>query len=221
MVDAVDFAALAAALGDASRCRMLAALMDGRALTAGELALEGGVSASTASSHLSRLREAGIVELAQQGRHRYFRIADAEVASAIESLMALSVRGPARRTGPAEPGLREARVCYDHLAGTAGVRLLETLQAHGFIRGDGGIGLTSDGRGWCDDIGLDLASLGASRRPLCRACLDWSERREHLAGALGAALLQRMLANGQARRIPHSRALALSAGGERFIAELR
>ena len=135
--------------------------------------------------------------------------------------MALSVRGPARRTGPAEPGLREARVCYDHLAGTAGVRLLETLQAHGFIRGDGGIGLTPDGRGWCADIGLDLASLGASRRPLCRACLDWSERREHLAGALGAALLQRMLASGQARRIPHSRALALSARGERFIAELR
>jgi DNA-binding transcriptional ArsR family regulator len=221
MVGAVDFAALAAALGDATRCRMLAALMDGRALTAGELAIEGDVSASTASSHLSRLREAGIVELARQGRHRYFRIADAEVASTIESLMALSTRGPGRRTGPVDRGLRAARSCYDHLAGAAGVRMLETLRARGFIRGDGGLWLTPAGREWCEGTGLDLAAIEASRRPMCRACLDWSERREHLAGALGAALLQRMLANGQARRIPHSRALALSARGERFIAELR
>jgi DNA-binding transcriptional ArsR family regulator len=214
-------AAVDTALGDASRTRLLAAMMDGRARTASELALEGEVAPSTASSHLARLAKAGIVAVAKQGRHRYFRLADAETAAALESLMALSTRRSQRRLGPADAELRAARVCYDHLAGEAGVRLLRSLQSRGYLRDGAEPALTAVGGHWCGEIGIDLAALQAGRRPLCRACLDWSERRDHLAGALGAALLRRLLALGHARRQPHSRALKLDARGERFIAELR
>ncbi len=220
MADPTDIAA-AAVLGDASRSRMLAALMDGRARTASELALEGDVAPSTASSHLARLAGAGIVAVARQGRHRYFRLADAETAGLLETLMVVSARHHQRRLGPADAPLRAARVCYDHLAGEAGVRLLHSLQGRGYLSAGAEPALTMAGEHWCGGIGIDLAALRAGRRPLCRACLDWSERRDHLAGALGAALLQRLLVRGHARRQPHSRALTLDARGERFIAQLR
>lgn len=221
MAEPTDIAAIAAVLGDASRGRMLAALMDGRARTASELALEGEVAPSTASSHLARLAGAGIVEMAKQGRHRYFRLADAETAAALESLMALSARGPRRRLGPADARLRAARVCYDHLAGQAGVKLLESLHARGYLHEGADMALTAAGERWCAGLGIDLAALKAGRRPLCRACLDWSERRDHLAGALGASLLRRLLALGHAKRQPDSRALYFDARGVRFITELR
>jgi DNA-binding transcriptional ArsR family regulator len=223
MSDRPDIAFVAALLGDPTRSRMLTVLMDGRAQTATELALEGGVSASTASSHLARLTVAGFVTLAKQGRHRYFRIAAPEVAAAIEGLMGIAPRGRARpaRTGACDEGLRRARVCYDHLAGEAGVRLLERLRERHFVGGSSeAIELTRAGERWCREAGIDLETLRAKRRPLCRSCLDWSERRIHLAGALGAALLDRLFDLCYARRGPGSRAVIVSSRGEAFIERL-
>ncbi len=238
MPDGPDLAAVAALLGDATRAAMLASLMDGRAHTATELALAGGVTASTTSSHLSRLHQAGLVAITRQGRHRYFRLAAPEVAAAIEGLMgvaALAQPAAPRRT-PVEPALARARTCYDHLAGAAGVRLLDRLLDRGLVRflgaqgvvrggvraGDQGseLELTAAGEAWCPAVGIDLASLRAGRRRLCRGCLDWSERRLHLAGALGAALLDRLFALRYARRELAGRAVVLSPRGERFVEQL-
>lgn len=219
MHETPDIAAVAGVVADPTRARMLAALMDGRARTATELALEGGVAASTASSHLTRLRESGLVALASQGRHRYYRLAGTEVASALEGLMNLAPRGRrAARPGPADQRLRHARVCYDHLAGEAGVALLERMRARRFISGtDEDLVLTPAGEAWCGRIGLDLTELRSHRRRLCRACLDWSERRTHLAGALGAALLERLFALRYATRERGGRRVLLSPRGEAFV----
>jgi len=219
MSDAGQLAALAALIGDPTRSRMLASLMSGQALTATELAAESGVSASTASTHLARLTGGGVLEVRAQGRHRYFRLADADIAAALEALMGAASAAPQRSFGPADPALRAARVCYDHLAGEAGVRLHDALRAHGLLLADGGA-LTDAGEAWCRRRGMDLEALQATRRPLCRPCLDWSERRDHLAGALGAALLQDLLRRGHARRIPGSRALRLDRAGLRFVESL-
>lgn len=215
-----DLAAVAALVADATRARMLTALMDGRALTATELALEGDVAPSTASNHLTRLTELGLVSMMKQGRHRYFRIAGNEVAAALESLMRIAPRRgtitrPASRR---DAHLRRARVCYDHLAGEAGVRLLDRLRDAGFIVDqDASLTLTPAGEAWCGKLGIDLEALRPKRRPLCRACLDWSERRSHLAGALGARILDYLLSRRYARRTAGSRALSLSVRGESFI----
>jgi DNA-binding transcriptional ArsR family regulator len=218
MSDAGQLAALAALIGDPTRSRMLACLMSGQALTATELAAESGVSASTASTHLARLTSGGVLEVRAQGRHRYFRLADTDIAAALEALMGVAT-AQRRSFGPADPALRAARVCYDHLAGEAGVRLHDALRAHALLQADGGA-LTDAGEAWCRRRGLDLDALQSPRRPLCRPCLDWSERRDHLAGALGAALLQDLLRRGHARRIPGSRALRLDRAGLRFVESL-
>lgn len=216
----LELARVAALLGDPARSRMLLMLMAGQARTASELALDGGVSPSTASSHLARLLEAGLVEVAQQGRHRYFRLTGPEIASAIEALMGAVPDRPVRRAGPADPGLRRARVCYDHLAGELAVAWLQAMREHGHLAGVDGLELTPSGEAWCLRVGLDLAALRSGRRPLCRACLDWSERRDHLAGALGAALLRSLLEAGRARRLPDSRVLRIDARGERWLTAL-
>lgn len=223
MPDMPDIATLAALVGDPTRGKMLTLLMDGRAQTATELALEGGVSPSTASSHLARLTGAGLVAIAKQGRHRYFRIATPEVAAALEGLMGAAAQSGLRavRTGPREEGLRRARVCYDHLAGETAVRFLERLREEDLLTGaDAALALTSRGEAWCDRTGIDLAALRSTRRPLCRSCLDWSERRSHLAGALGAAVLDRLFALRYAHRETGSRAVHLSARGEAFVERL-
>jgi DNA-binding transcriptional ArsR family regulator len=200
---------------------MLTALMDGRALTATELALEGAVAPSTASSHLEKLTSAGLVTVARQGRHRYFRIAGPQVATALEGLMALAPRGRPR-VGPRDEGLRRARVCYDHLAGEAAVRLLTELHERRRVSVSGdAISLTAAGEEWFSRLGIDLEALRARRRPLCRGCLDWSERRFHLAGALGAALLERLFALRLARREVGSRALLLSPRGAALLESLQ
>jgi DNA-binding transcriptional ArsR family regulator len=218
MHDIPDLARTAALLGDPTRAAMLCMLMDGRAHTATELALESGVTPSTASSHLARLTAGGLLSITRQGRHRYFRIPSPDVAAAIEAVMGIAPRaGPAVR-GPRDEAMRRARVCYDHLAGEAGVRLLERLRAAGLVTGaEAGLALTGEGDAWCGRLGIDLAALRARRRRLCRGCLDWSERREHLAGAFGAALLDRLLASGDARRRQGSRVLTLSRRGEAFV----
>lgn len=220
MLTTPDLASVAALVADPTRARMLTALMDGRALTATELALEGGVTPSTASSHLARLTTLGLISIAKQGRHRYYHIASVEVAEVIERLMSIAPhtgRGMVR-TGPRDEKLRRVRVCYDHLAGAAAVRLLDRLQALRFICDrDGSMTLTPDGETWCGRLGVDLDVLRVKRRPLCRACLDWSERRPHLAGALGAALLDHLLTQRYARRVVGSRAVILAPRGESFI----
>jgi DNA-binding transcriptional ArsR family regulator len=220
MLAVPDLASVAALMGDRARGQMLATLLDGRARTATELALEGGVAPSTASSHLARLTEAGLLAIARQGRHRYFRLADPEVATALEGLMHLAHRHgrPASRAGPRDAALRRARVCYDHLAGEAAVRLFERLREAAFVAGDDGtLALTARGETWCRRIGVDLDALRNGRRRLCRACLDWSERRTHLAGALGAALFDRLAHLRYLRRLRNSRAVVLSPRGEAFI----
>lgn len=223
MPDTPDIASIAALVGDPTRATMLTVLMDGRAHTATELALEAGVTPSTASSHLARLTSGGLLAIARQGRHRYFRIPGPEVAAAIEGLMNIAPRRgtPAPRTGPADEAMRRARVCYDHLAGEAGVRMLERLREKGLVGGDDqAMALTAEGESWCARVGIDLAPLRARRRRLCRSCLDWSERRTHLAGALGSALFDRLLALRYARRDPGSRTVVLSPRGEAFVEHL-
>ncbi|MGE0151246.1 MAG: ArsR/SmtB family transcription factor [Reyranellaceae bacterium] len=212
-----DIAVIASLVGDPARANMLTALMGGKALSAGELAAEAGVSLQTASSHLAKLQGGGLLAVEKQGRHRYYRLTGQDIAQTLESMMGLAARVGHLRTqpGPKDPALRHARVCYDHLAGDQGVRLLDSLRQRRFIRAaPGRIELTAAGADFVAGFGIDLDRLKQSRRLLCRACLDWSVRRPHLAGALGAALLQRLTELGWARREASSRAIAFSRAGE-------
>lgn len=210
-----DIALVATLLGDPARANMLTALLGGQALTAGELAREAGVAPQTASGHLSRLEKGGIVTVRRQGRHAYFALSGEDVAAVLEALMGLAARtGHARtRAGPREPALRRARVCYDHLAGDLGVAMLDGLIAAGRIIGEDDLMLTTPGEAFLAGLGIDASALAGGRRPVCRRCLDWSVRRSHLAGSLGAALLARIYALGWARRVEGSRIVAFTPSG--------
>jgi len=216
--EVASLAAIAALIGDASRAAVLSALMADRALSATELAGVAAVAKPTISSHLHKLLAAGLVTVERQGRHKYFRLAGPEVGAALEALLGLAFRGDGPHLGgvPADPALRRARQCYDHLAGNLGVRIHEHLLHIGALdpRGDSGLMLTARGARFFGELGIDLAALRDRRRPLCRSCLDWTERRHHLAGALGAALLTEVTARRWARRDRVSRALHFSALGE-------
>ena len=214
---------VAALMGEPARTSMLLALMDGRALTAKELALAGRVSAATASRHLALLLEAGLLHMERQGRHRYHRLASVEVASMIESLMQLASKVPAPaipRTGPREEALRMARTCYDHLAGRLGVAIADHLveESAVVLLGDGGV-LPGDGLDIAlRRLGVALGSgvlRGATTRPLCRPCLDWSERRPHIAGRLGALICAHCTEQGWLLRHTDSRALRFAVPGAR------
>ncbi|HWD68166.1 MAG TPA: helix-turn-helix domain-containing protein, partial [Caulobacteraceae bacterium] len=183
-----------------------------------ELALAAGVAAPTASGHLAKLVEARMIVVARQGRHRYFRLADPHVAEVLEGLMGLAQRTGAvrRRPGPREPALRAARICYDHLAGERAVALAQSLESRGLVSLGAKARVTASGRAFFDDLGFDLPLLERSRRPLCRACLDWSERKSHLAGTLGAAILGRVIDAGWARRAEGRVVAFTQAGGEAF-----
>lgn len=205
---------IAALVGDTARGQVLSALMAGRALTATELADSAGVTRQTISTHLAQLVDAGMLAVEKQGRHRYFRIADEDVAQMLESLMGAAALARSPRVGPREPALRKARVCYDHLAGELGVLVYERLAQRGaFALGADGVMLTPQGRQAMETLGVDMAEP-KGRRPFCRTCLDWSERRHHLAGTLGAALLARFEQLGWAKRAHDSRVMAFSAAGE-------
>lgn len=218
MTTSAKIAEVAALVGDAGRVRMLTALMDGRALTATELAQLAGVSAPTASGHLGKLTQAGLLAALSQGRHRYFRLASPAVARLLESIMvfaggALSEQRPAPRIGRV---LRDARTCYDHLAGRLGVALADSLIDHGAIElGDEGGRVTEVGEGFLQSFGIALGDRRQSRRPYCRPCLDWSERRFHLAGLLGSALLARTLDLGWIIRADEGRAVSVTPKGRR------
>ncbi len=223
------FAEVASLAGDPARVAMLHALMDGRALTATELAHAASVAPQTASGHLARMTTAGLLGLEKQGRHRYYRLASPAVAQMIEGIMQVaSAADPAQRpvvVGPRDAALREARTCYDHLAGRLAVALADALEQDGRVElGDEGGLVTEAGVAFFDRIGIDVGALTArhgrrSPRVLCRACLDWSERRPHLAGSIGAALCAHSFANDWIRRVRGTRAVAITPKGERVFRE--
>lgn len=221
-------AEIGAMVGDPARVSMLAALLDGRALTAGELASVAGITPSTASGHLARLTETGLLAVEKQGRHRYFRLPDAEVAGMLEGMMRLATRelAPAKvvRTGPKDAAMRRARTCYDHFAGRLGVAIADALTDRGYVIFDGDSGSVTDaGIAGLAAMGIsgsdDLAS-GRGRRPVCRPCLDWSERVPHLAGRLGAEICRHFMDQGYVRRIGATRALDITPPGQQALMRL-
>ena len=222
MREGPDISLIGNLIGDAARANMLTALMSGLALSAGELAREAGITPQTASAHLARLIESGLVVIEVQGRHRYARLAGPEVAAVLENLMELAARTGRLRTrpGPRDAAMRHARVCYDHLAGEMGVRMYDALALRGwFAAGGEGVSLSAEGRAGLVAEGVDVAALARKSRPLCRLCLDWSERRPHLAGAVGAALLQTVLQRGWAKRDEGGRTLRFDAAGEAALVD--
>ena len=214
-------AQVAALVGDPARANMLAHLMDGRALTASELAYVSGVSPQTASGHLAKLSDAGLLALEKQGRHRYFRLASPLVGRMLEAVMVVAQDGPARHRGHWRGGeaLRNARTCYDHMAGRVAVGIADRLveRAHVVLDADGGQ-VTESGRAFLEGQGVRIPVV-SGRRAFCRPCLDWSERRPHLAGVLGTALLHFALARDWVRRSQGSRALEITSPGEQAFAE--
>jgi len=214
-------AEIAADLGDAGRTAMLCALLDGRALTARELAEVAGVTPQTASGHLRRLTEAGLLAVTSQGRHRYYRLASAEVAGLLEDLMRYAGGRARPRTGPRDPALRAIRSCYDHLAGRLAVGVADRLLQEGFVElsEEGGL-VTDRGHAFLAGIGISLDPVGRSGRPLCRPCLDWSERRPHLAGRLGAGLLAFYRREGWLGPAERPRLFRLTRAGERGFARV-
>ncbi|MFF9349753.1 ArsR/SmtB family transcription factor [Streptomyces sp. NPDC014734] len=216
-------AALAALLADDTRAAFCLALLDGRAWTAGELARHASVAPSTASEHLGKLVAGGLLAEERQGRHRYLRLADERAAHLVEDLAARVV--PASRAGAprslgaagADSALARGRTCYDHLAGRIGIAITDAMSARGLLERDTGFALTPDGVGWFTDLGIVLEPR--SRRPLVRGCLDWTERRPHLAGLAGAALCRHALDARWCVRIGTGRAVRATAAGERALRE--
>ncbi len=222
MKDGPSIARVASLIGDPGRAEILTALMGGQALTATELAHVADVTKQTTSGHLAKLLDTRLVAVERQGRHRYYRLADRDVAQLLESLMGVAQRAGAVRlaTSPREPALRKARVCYDHLAGDLGVMVYDGMVGRGVLSVEGNaVELTRKGERFCREHGIDLEAASASRRPLCRMCLDWSVRRHHLAGSLGAALLAHCFGHGWAKRVKGSRVVAFTAAGERALVE--
>ena len=210
-----DIAATAALIGDPARAAMLSALADGRAMPSGELARVAGVSPQTASSHLDKLFKGKLLGVEVQGRHHYFRLRDARIAELLESL-ALIARIPEPLTSAqraAALGLRHARTCYGHLAGQLGVAITEALCAKNYIRDEElGFALTATGADWFRNFGIEVTEI--KRKPLTRRCVDWSERRHHLAGALGVALCRRIAERHWTAAVRDSRALRLTEEGK-------
>ncbi len=216
MQNTSDIARISALIGDPARANMLLALMQGGARTVSELATEAGVGLATTSSHLAQLVDGGLLVARKSGRHKYLELASPEVAGLVEALMALSgtVRPQRNRPGPKDAALRQARVCYDHLAGAKGVQMFQSLCGHGHLtQNPRGLGPSGSGEDFLRGFGLQNHDLRPGRPPLCRECLDWSERQSHLAGRMGRALLHEMFAKGWVSRVAGSRALAFSASG--------
>ena len=233
-----DIAALGSLFADPARCKVLLALDDGRALPASVLADEAGVGRPTASSHLAKLTEAGLLSVERHGRHRYYRLAGPQVGELLEDLVRLAPPRPVRslREGTSAARLRSARTCYDHLAGRLGVAVMGSLLDRGVLTGGDGrydpardthdglskpghdvrYELTGAGREFLEAIGVELPS---GRRPLVKYCVDWTEQRHHLSGALGRAILDQFLAAGWVKRVPRGRALTVTRDGRTALSD--
>lgn len=218
-----EVAEVAALVGDPTRANILCALLDGRALTASELAFSAGISPQTASGHLAKLAGANLVQLAKQGRHRYYRLSGPQIAQMLESIVSVAASGPPRYRPRSkhEEHWRKARTCYDHLAGQLGVGIAERLCTHGhLVLTDEGGDLMPSGEAVLTRIGVDLNSARAGRRVFCRPCLDWTERRPHIGGAMGAALANRFFELGWVERMRDKRGLKITSAGERGLLEI-
>lgn len=219
-----DLARLASTVGDPRRIQMLALLMEGRALTAKELALGAGITPATATAHLKRLLDDGLLAGTSQGRHKYFRLASEHVAHLVESLMRVAPRRQPEPAQTVEP-IRQARYCYDHLAGSLGTGLLALLLRKGWLVNDSTdaaakqLDLTPKGARAFTTLGLDLAGARARRRQFACRCLDWSERRDHLGGALGAALAEHLQAAHWIERRKHSRLVSVTTLGREQLGQ--
>lgn len=218
------FVEIAALAGNPARSAMLHVLLSGRALTASELASVAGISPQTASGHLARMTAVGLLSVEKQSRHRYHRLASPAVARMIEAIMEAAFAlepCPTRPTfGPRDPALRAARVCYDHLAGKLGVAIADALVAAGYaeLYSEAAV-MTDAGLEFLERIGVNTGAFLHSKRALCRPCLDWSERRMHLGGAIGAAICQHSLAKDWVRRIKDTRAVSITPKGQREFRE--
>jgi DNA-binding transcriptional ArsR family regulator len=218
-----DLALVASLIGDATRANILAALLDGRALTASELAYFAHISPQTASGHLAKLTDGRLLTVMRQGRNRYYRLATLLVAEMLEGIMAVAAHGPQRHRpiSKADEAMRMARTCYDHFAGKVGVGLADNLIQRGYLVLTPEAGeVTERGAAFLDDFGVDLAALRVKRRTLCKPCLDWTERRLHLGGMVGAALARRCFDLGWFTRLRDSRALAITAAGQRGLEDV-
>jgi DNA-binding transcriptional ArsR family regulator len=214
----VDVSVPASLIGDPTRAAFLTALSEGQALSAGELARRAGVTASTASIQLAKLVEAGLLSVEPNGRHRYYSLDDPALAAALEALALIAPVKPARSLKQAQIGaaLQSARTCYDHLAGALGVTLFDALIRKRVLTDE--LEVTTHGAARLRKLGIDLETLARGRRPLARRCLDWSERRDHLAGALGAAVATRFFELGWIERTPSSRAVRVTPTGREALA---
>jgi len=212
-------------MGEPTRAAILLALMDGRALPAGELASAASLSAAATSIHLGKLTNAGLLAVEQEGRHRYYKLASVEVAYALEALGAIATKPTKAALSPERAALRHARTCYDHLAGEVAVALLQSMTRDRVLRadpsGDRTFAITPHGAKWLEDkLALDVRSLTPTKRPFARRCIDWTERRPHLAGTLGAAILEAMLEKRLVARMKGIRTLRVTTRGETFFAAL-
>lgn len=223
MKEGPDIAQLAALIGDPARANMLTALMSGHALTATELAGEAGVTVQTASTHLAKLHEGRLLKRRKQGRHKYFALASDDVADLLENMMGVAAKtGQLRtRTGPKHAELRDARVCYNHLAGAKATDLFDSFLARRFLdQQDDELTVTARGTEFFNDLGIDVTTLGKGRSRLCLECLDWSERRSHLGGALGRGLFAHFESEKWIIRRPNSRAVKFTQKGEACFEKL-
>jgi DNA-binding transcriptional ArsR family regulator len=218
----VDIAPVAGLLGDPARAAIVGALHDGRASAAGELARRAGIAPSTASEHLRQLVDGGLLTVERSGRQRLFRLTSSEVAHAVEALAAIAPRRPVSSLGAANAAsaLEEARTCYDHLAGRLGVAIADSLvRLKALSAANGGFAPGSRAEQVLSELGIDLAGVSRSRRPFALGCLDWSERRPHIAGALGAALAARSVEAGWVERLERSRAVRVTGEGRTALRE--
>src|SRR5882724_5235199 len=222
MIPGPLIAEIAGLVGEPARATMLSALLDGRALTATELACAARVTPQTSSTHLAKLAEAGLVAPIRDGRYRYFRLASPRVAQMLDGIMAVALKNRPRYR-PLSRQARElsaARICYDHLAGRLSVDLTDSLVTHAYIVvGDEAAEITRAGIRFLTAFGIDLSALSSKRRPFCRLCIDWTERRPHIAGAVGAALTKRCFDLGWTERMKYSGAVIVTASGRRGFLE--
>lgn len=221
MNDGPSIASLGALIGQPARADMLVLLLDGRGRTATELADAAGITRSTASSHLTQLVDGGLVQVNRQGRHRYFRLASPEIVDTLKTLLAITSTPdtPERQFGPRPTAMRHARMCYDHMAGSLGIGVVDSLVKSGALIENGSeFQLTPAGERLLNDFGVDVNAARRRRRHFARTCIDWSERRPHLAGALGAAIADRLFELNWIEREPEGRTLHITPAGHEGLA---